>query len=1157
MPPVPPKIFVSYSHDSPQHKERVLGFAQRLREDGIDAQIDQFVRGRPLEGWPRWMLDKLDWADFVLLFCTETYHRRFRGHEQPDIGKGADWEGQLITSEIYQAKSRTSKFVPVVFRFQDKEFIPEFISDQFYLLDSEEHYLELYRLLTGRSGVAPLELGFLKELPKIEREPLRFEAAGAKKAINLPFAPLGALFKGREAILADLRKRFPPASERAIGPAAHNVIHGLGGVGKTRLAIEYAWRFEQAYCALLFISARSPADLWTNLAGLCDSAVLDLPEQVQPTLAVRLGAVFRWLNEHRGWLLIVDNADTQDAAAEVGKALLKLRNGDVIITSRIADWSASVDATELDVLKETEAAAFLLERTESRRKKMSADSEDAAGIARDLGGLALALEQAGAYVAKLRVSLSEYRKRWESRKAEVLAWYEKRLMLYPQCVAMTWRNTIEELSQSQRKLLNILAWFAPEPIPLSLFEEYIADGPDARDALAGLASWSLARWMADEGRFTVHRLVQEVTRGRLLDEERSSTLSSALGILGSALPSPEWDAEGWRQWDSLIPHVRAVLRHFRSCPNEYIATPVMNQYALLLCHRAQYFEAEELYRRALAIDEEHLGPDHADVANRLNNLAGLLSETNRQVEAEPLYRRALAIDEKRLGPDDPSLATPLNNLAGLLSETNRLTEAEPLYRRALAIDEKRFGPEHPSVAIRLNNLAGLLGAMNRMAEAEPLYRRALTIDEKGSGPRHPTVAIRLNNLGWLLGATNRMAEAEPLYQRALKIDEGSLGLNHPSVAICLNNLAGLLSATKRMTEAEPLYRRALAIDEKCFGPDHPNVAIRLNNLAGLLRATNRMAESELLYRRALAIDEKGSGGEHPSVAIRLSNLASLLRATNRMAEAEALYRRALAMDEKSSGADHPKSAIRLNNLAGLLRATNRFTEAEPLYRRALAIDEKSFGPEHPRVAITLNNLAGLLSATNRLAEAEPLYRRALAIDEKSFGPDHSNVAICINNLAGLLGATDRLVEAELMYRRALAIDERGSEADHPSIAIHVSNLASLLAAMSRFAEAEPLYRRAIAIDERSFGLEHPRVANILNNFALLLRETNRLTEAEQLERRAAAINEKSFSPEHQKVSARFINYAGAMGLSEEEIVVRFAPLAPARQKEWGGPGVTS
>jgi hypothetical protein len=182
MAPSAPRVFISYSHDSSEHKERVLRFAQRLRKDGIDAQIDQYVKGRPPGGWPRWMLDKLDWAEFVLLACTETYYRRFRGHEEPGKGKGVDWEGQLITFEIYQAKSRTTKFVPVIFASQDGEFIPEPLRDHPYRVDSEESYQELYGFLTGQAGVPLPELGPAKQILRKDVEPLTFGGQGDKSS---------------------------------------------------------------------------------------------------------------------------------------------------------------------------------------------------------------------------------------------------------------------------------------------------------------------------------------------------------------------------------------------------------------------------------------------------------------------------------------------------------------------------------------------------------------------------------------------------------------------------------------------------------------------------------------------------------------------------------------------------------------------------------------------------------------------------------------------------------------------------------------------------------------------------------------------------------------------------------------------------------------
>lgn len=250
MPAAPPKVFISYSHDSPEHKELVLRFAQRLRKDGVDAQIDEYNVGRPEGGWPRWMLDKLDWADFVLLICTETYYRRFRGHEEPDKGKGVDWEGQLITFEIYRAKSRTTKFVPVIFGSRDKEFIPEPLSDQFYCLDSEDRYQELYSLLTGQAGVPLPGLGPAKEIPRKNVEPLTFGEHGEKfPAPGKPdeaFSPTLA----KPASGADSTPRgsggLPPSNEDTSNPerrkeitlyAVITVISFLCGVGVLGLMI--------------------------------------------------------------------------------------------------------------------------------------------------------------------------------------------------------------------------------------------------------------------------------------------------------------------------------------------------------------------------------------------------------------------------------------------------------------------------------------------------------------------------------------------------------------------------------------------------------------------------------------------------------------------------------------------------------------------------------------------------------------------------------------------------------------------------------------------------------------------------------------------------------------------------------------------------------
>lgn len=253
-----PRVFISYSHDSPEHEERVLALSERLRDDGIDAQVDQYVPGAPRQGWPRWMLDELDAAQFVLMVCTETYYRRFRGHEQPGKGKGADWEGALITQAIYDAYSASVKFVPILFDTSDEQYIPEPLrSLTRYTLNAEHAYQRLYDFLLGQAGVEPGALGDVQRRERRRAEPLTFpaEPPGVSPESDESRAqPVGAglpqklaptrlrhsaeMLIGREADLARLDAAW-------VDPTTHVLtIVAFGGVGKTSLVAH--WQAELA-----------------------------------------------------------------------------------------------------------------------------------------------------------------------------------------------------------------------------------------------------------------------------------------------------------------------------------------------------------------------------------------------------------------------------------------------------------------------------------------------------------------------------------------------------------------------------------------------------------------------------------------------------------------------------------------------------------------------------------------------------------------------------------------------------------------------------------------------------------------------------------------------------------------------------------------------
>jgi tetratricopeptide (TPR) repeat protein len=956
-----------------------------------------------------------------------------------------------------------------------------------------------------------------------------------RKPNNLPYETLGTLFKGRQASLEALRKKLNASRGRAVGVLARQSIHGMGGVGKTRLAVEYGLQSRADYTALLFASAETPADLRRNLADLVGPSVLDLKElrEVREE-EVRFAGVLNWLQNNPGWLLILDNVDSEKSAEEVERLLPRLQTGHLLITSRLKEWGAGVEPLELDVLDPTASSEFLLERTAGRRRPTPNDDGDARSLAEALDGLALALEQAGAYVSHVRCSLADYLARWRKQDEQVLQWTDWRQMKYPKSVATTWETTREQLSESARTLLEMLAFLAPDPIPEWLLSGEKArplatealSGADVTLALADLEKYSmLRREMAGEGwMLLVHRVVQETTRWRVPSERRVQRLAQMLGILDVAATGHQ-DIRTWPSWEWLRPHLSLSVERADAAGIAYPTGRLMNDLGLFLKAKALYAEAEPLLRRALAIAERHFGRDHPSVAVALNNLATLLMDVNCTSEAEDLSRRAMAVDERAFGSDHPKVARHLSNLGILLQTTNRLLEAEQYYRRSLEIGERYLRPDDPDISIRLNNLAGLLQATNREDEAEPLLRRSLQIVEQVFEPNHAEVAVRLTNLANLLQVTNRFEEAELLYRRALAIREHSFGPDHSHVANTAINLGRLLLDTNRRSAAEPLFRRALAINERTFGPDHPDVASSLNNLGLFLRDSGRVAEAETLFRRALESGERSLGPEHTSVADYLTNLGGILRDTSRFKEAEPLLRRALEINERSLGTDHPSTCTTLDNLARLLNATNRNSEAESLYRRALEYRERSRGPDHPDVASSLNNLALLLTDSNRLAESEPLFRRALDISERTFGRDHPDVATTLGGLANLLHTTNRLAEAEPLLRRALEICERSYEADHPKVAVALNNLSELLRETNRLSEAEPLIRRALTIGERSLGLDDPTVASYLNNLALILHSTGRLDEAETLFRRALAIGERAFGPDHPDVAHRLNNLA--------------------------------
>ena len=529
-------------------------------------------------------------------------------------------------------------------------------------------------------------LAFLEEKNLLPAPPNALQNPGDKprpavsaKPNNLGFISIGDLFKGRDDTLRELYEKLQ--TKRPL------VIHGLGGVGKTRLTVEYALAREGDYAALLSVGAGSPEALASNLAALC--AVLALPEQQAKERDVQIHAVLRWLNDNPGWLLLLDNADTGAAAGAVQDLLPRLRAGHVIVTSRLSHWGKAVATLELQQLSPAAAVEFLLEATDGKRISSATDQADAAGLAEDLGYLALALEQAAAHIETRRISLAAYRERWGEREAKVRTWYDPNTMAYGKSVAVAWDTSFEQLGAAARALLRLLCWLAAAPIPRSLLEtESAADtlgklaNPSvsaAEEAMAELARYSLLQWDAGAASFRIHRLVQEVTQDQIPSEQRKDSVQAALDTVDAALPGdpPPDDVRSWPVWEPLADHVAAILRFADENKITEPTARLMNQLGVLLRQKCVWKQAETLYGRALAIDEASYGAEHPRVATQLNNLAQLLQATNRLAEAEPLMRRAVDIILRffvATGHHYPDEATSITNYRALLGAMNRTPE---------------------------------------------------------------------------------------------------------------------------------------------------------------------------------------------------------------------------------------------------------------------------------------------------------------------------------------------------------------------------------------------------------------------------------------------------------------------------------------------------
>ncbi|MGD1943741.1 MAG: tetratricopeptide repeat protein [Leptolyngbyaceae cyanobacterium] len=648
--------------------------------------------------------------------------------------------------------------------------------------------------------------GFPSSPPSAERsiaEKIEFPGHPAAPN-NLPRSGAVA-FVGREQELADLHRQLHQADRLAI-----TAIQGMGGIGKTELALQYAQhhRDQNTYPGGICWLQAKEQNVGTEIVNFATDHLqltvptdIDLPRQAQFCWS-------HWPGEGEVLVVMDDVGGPDDIAAyNAIQPYLPPQNSRfwVLLTTRL-QLGASIRSLQIEVL--SQAAAVELLESLMGADRVNREPDSAKALCHWLGYLPLGLELVGRFLQrKPGWSLVKLLERLEAKRLDAKALCQGRpdMTAAHESIAAAFELSWQDLDDPVQELAYRLSLFALAPIAWEWIENWY-DGTDPDDLEdwrdEGLINRSLLTRVGDNT-VQLHQLIREFFRHKLEDWAEAEVLKQHYGQamvqMAQAIPqTPTRDQI--LAVTPAIPHIaEAATTWQRWIEDDSLIWPFLG---IARFHEGQgaYGQAEPWYQDCLTVTRDRLDEIHPAVASSLNNLALLYWSQGRYEAAEPLYQEALTMSKALLGESHPDVAASLNNLAGLYRSQGCYEAAEPLLQEALTMSKARLGDAHPTVAISLNNLAELYRSQGRYEAAEPLLQEALTMSKALLGDAHPTVATSLNNLALLYKLQGRYEAAEPLYQAALTMRKALLGDAHPDVAVSLNNLALLYRTHLRSFE---------------------------------------------------------------------------------------------------------------------------------------------------------------------------------------------------------------------------------------------------------------------------------------------------------------------------------------------------------------------
>lgn len=709
--------------------------------------------------------------------------------------------------------------------------------------------------------------------------------------------PLGRnrAFVGRDAILDELMRTVPPQTDPQ--DCQRVAIEGLGGIGKTQIALEVAFRLQEKdpNCSVFWVPAVSEATFENGYRNIGRALSLPGIDNDQTDVKALVAAA---LSKSTGrWCLIIDNIDDTELLSVseknrgMGEYLPFSPKGSILFTTRNHEITTQLDISleqTYSIAEMSEDEALKMLATALKPKQMQ-DIESTRALLDSFSYLPLAIKQAIAYMSRTGVSTKSYLEHYRQSDSDRITLLSRhfedrgRYRDIANPIATTWLISFSHIEKNHplsAEYLKYMCFMAEKDIPRLPFssdeEDYQLD-----EAIGLLLGYSFITERDDGNSFDMHRLVRVVTRNSI-GSEFDRYLSVARKKISQLYPEPE-DANK-DAWMRYLPHAEVILDSNSAGSEEETTADlywkVGESYHLL----GKDYRSEQMIRQSFRIAEKELGPNHQKTLRYKGELGACLGNVGRYKESVQIHRQVLNICQQQLGPRNSLTLRSMYMLAEVLHLSNAYDEAEQMSRDAFSLHQEVYGPRHESTLESMQTLADNLGYRGKYIEAEEVHRQLLLICQEEYGPKDPRTLPSMDSLGSNLIDLEKYGEAENIFRQVLQARLEDQGPRHRDTLGSMNGLALVLCEKGEYNEAEQLLREASKISSEELGPGHPSTLTSLNNLGLMLEEVGKSDEAEMILRQAAQASNKALGPAHPVTLNATSSLAQLLEELGRHSE---------------------------------------------------------------------------------------------------------------------------------------------------------------------------------------------------------------------------------------------------------------------------------